>query len=214
MNSDNEASTTYMQDADILADPKILRYLKNGETIITDNELQKRKKSRYLDHLFLNRLNKLNEDIKQNFGNLVYEREKDKERKRRRELEQQMIKDAVHRKEAQKQLMLKLNLNLQKRFKTYNQKKEKGSRSQTPTTNARDSIIVADRRGDDDHRATSVSPSNCSCEDIDKRLAKAVRKERVKKQMKSLCNDRKISHDRIAKRNVMVIKKQSNFVKT
>ena len=64
MNSDNEAPETYMQDAEVLADPKIVRYLKNGESKITDNELLKRKKQRYLDHLFLNRLNKLNEDIK------------------------------------------------------------------------------------------------------------------------------------------------------
>lgn len=63
MNSDNEASNTYMKDADDSADPKHLRYLTNGETKITDDELQKRKKQRYLDHFFLNRLRKLNEDI-------------------------------------------------------------------------------------------------------------------------------------------------------
>ena len=44
MNSDNEASNPYMKDADNLADPKIFRYLANGETKITDDELQKRKK--------------------------------------------------------------------------------------------------------------------------------------------------------------------------
>lgn len=52
--------------------------------------------------MFLSRLNKLNEDIKQNFGNLVHEREKDKERKRRKDLEQAKIKEALQRKEAQK----------------------------------------------------------------------------------------------------------------
>ena len=87
MNSDNEAPPTYMEDTEVMADPKIVRYLKNGETKITDDQLQKRKKQRYLDHLFLNRLTKLNEDIKQNFEFILHEREKERERKRRRDLE-------------------------------------------------------------------------------------------------------------------------------
>lgn len=97
--------------------------------------------------------------------------------------------------------MLKLKQNLQKRFLNHNQKKDiKVSRSLTPPTNARNSIEI----GDDDH--LSVSPSNCSCEDIDKRLAKAVRKEKIKKQMKNLQQDTRKSQDRYNKRNLKSIK--------
>lgn len=111
--------------------------------------------------------------------------------------------------------MLKLKQNLQRRFTNHNQRKDKVCRSQTPTTtNARNSnsITIDDKRSGDDRY--SVSPSNCSCDDIDKRLAKAVRKEKVKKQMKNLQQDARKSSDRIAKRNVMSIKKQANFMRT
>lgn len=75
--------------------------------------------------------------------------------------EQEMIREAVERKKAQRQLMLKLKQNLANKFRTHNQKKEKACRSLTPTIIVRDSSIIEDRKDGDDHY--SVSPSNCSC---------------------------------------------------
>ena len=77
---------------------KIKRYLKEGETWITDEDLQKRRKKFYLDSLFLQKLTRLVETLNVQFDTLKQERMKDNKRKIQREMEKQRIKEALRKK--------------------------------------------------------------------------------------------------------------------